>query len=95
MKKLGLRHGPWLRQATFLKWISQLEKASPSNKYTRKVFSQYSNSNKIRVDLLVCTVNYAFLDKPTRTSTSMYKNQGTKLLQILHMKCAVIDSHTK
>ena len=38
---------------------------------------------------------YVFLDKLTRTSTSMYKNQGTKLLQILHMKCAAIDSHTK
>ena len=25
----------------------------------------------------------------------MYKNKGTKLLKILHRKCAAIDSHTK
>ena len=35
------------------------------------------------------------MDKPTRTSTSMYKNKGTKLLKVLHKKCASIYSHTK
>ena len=48
-----------------------------------------------KIDLLVYTVIHAILDKPTRISTSMYKNRGTKLLKILHMKCAAIDSHTK
>ena len=41
------------------------------------------------------TVVYAFLDKATRISTSGYKNQGTKLLKVLHMKCASIDAQTK
>ena len=101
MRKLDLRHDPRLRRASFLEWISQLEIAFSSNKYTRLVLSQYSNNNKIivtkdkKIDLLVYTVIYAFLDKPTRISTSMYKNRGTKLLKILHMKCAAIDSHTK
>ena len=85
MKKLDLKHDPRLRRASFLEWISQLEIAFSSNKYTRHVLSQYSNSNKIivtkdkEIDLLVITVIYAFLDKPTRTSTSMYKNKGTRL----------------
>ena len=35
------------------------------------------------------------MDKSTRISTSAYKNQGTKLLKILHLKCASIDSHTR
>ena len=54
---------------------------------TRLVLSQYSNNNKIivtkdkKIYLLVYTVIYAFLDKPTRISTSMYKNRGTKLLK--------------
>ena len=101
MKKLDLRHDPRLRRASFLEWISQLEIAFSSNKYTRYELSQYSNYNKIivtkdkKIDLLVYTVIYTFLEKPTTTSTSMYKNKGTKLLKILHMKCAAIDSHTK
>ena len=101
MKKLDLRHVPQLERASFLEWISQLEIVFSSNKYTRYVLSKYSNSNKIivtkgkKIDLLVYTVIYAFLDKPTRISTSMYKNRGANLLIILHMKCAAIDSHTK
>ncbi len=31
----------------------------------------------------------------TRVSTMMYKNRGTKLLKILHIKCASMDSNTK
>ena len=68
-----------------------------SNRYARTILSEYSNNNKInivsdkKVDLLVYTVIYAFLDKTTRISTSRYKNKGTKLLKILHMKCASID----
>ena len=101
MKRLDLRHDPWLRGASFLEWISQLEIAFSSNKYTRTALSQYLNSNKIivikdkKIDLLVYTVVYAFLDKPTRISTFIYKNRSTKLLKILYMKCAAIDSHTK
>ena len=84
MKKLGLRHDPRLKRAAFLEWISKLEIAFSSNKCTRHVLSQYLNSNKMivtkdkRVDFLVYTVIYVFLDKPTRTITSMYKNKGTK-----------------
>ena len=35
VKKLDLRHDPRLRRASFLEWISQLEIAFSSNKYTR------------------------------------------------------------
>ena len=38
---------------------------------------------------------YEFLDKATRICTSGYKSQGTKLLKVLHMKCASIDAQTK
>ena len=48
-----------------------------------------------KIDLLVYTAIYAFLDKVTRISTSRYKNIGTKLLEILHMKCASIDEQTR
>ena len=101
MKKLDLKHEPRLRRATFLEWISQLEIAFSSNKYTRTILTNYSTSNKInliadeKIDLLVYTVIYAFLDKATRISTSSYKNKGTKLLKVLHMKCASIDAQTK
>ena len=101
IKKLDLKHEPRLRRASFLEWISQLEIAFSSNRYTRTILSEYSNSNKInivsdkKVDLLVKTVIYAFLDKAIRISTSRYKNKGTKLLKILHMKCASIDEQTK
>ena len=101
MKKLDLKHEPRLRRASFLEWISQLEIAFSSNRYTRTILSEYSNSNKIKivsdkkVDMLVYTVIYAFLNKATRISTSRYKNKGTKLLKILHMKCASIDAQTK
>ena len=79
---------------------SHLKIAFSSNRYTRTILSEYSNSNKIntisdeKVDLLVYTVVYAFLDKATRISTSRYKNMGTKLLKILHMNCASIDAQT-
>ena len=101
MKKLDLKHEPRLRRTAFLEWISQIEIAFSSNKYTRNILSNYSTNNKIRltsnrkVDLLAYTVIYAFLDKATRVSTSGYKNQGTKLLKVLHMKCASIDAQTK
>ena len=35
------------------------------------------------------------MDKSTRISTMMYKNQGSKLLKILHIKCASVDSNTR
>jgi len=101
MKKLDLKHEPRLRRASFLEWISQLEIAFSSNKYTRTILSNYSINNKInlvhdeKIDLLVYTVIYAFLDKPTRISTLGYKNKGTKLLKVLHLKCASIDAQTK
>ena len=91
---------PRLRRASFLEWISQFEIAFSSNRYTRTILSDYSNNNKInmvsdkKVDLLVYTVIYAFLDKATRMSTSRYKNKGTKLVEILHMKCTSIDAQT-
>ena len=46
-------------------------------------------------DLLIYTVAYAFMDKTTRMSTINYKNQGLKLLKVLHMKCASVDENTK
>ena len=101
MKKLDLKHGPRLRRESFLEWISQLEIAFSSNRYTRTISSECSNNNKInivsdkKVDLLAYTVFYAFLDKATRISTSRYKNKGIKLLKILDMKCASIDAQTK
>ena len=78
-----------------------LEIAFSSNKYPRTILANYSINNKIkstldkRVDLLVYTIVYEFLDKDTRISTSGYKSQGTKLLKVLHMKCASIDAQTK
>ena len=38
---------------------------------------------------------YAFIDKATKTSTIAYKNQGSQLLKVLHMKCASVDGNTK
>ena len=35
------------------------------------------------------------MDKATRTSTIAYKNQGSKLLKVLHIKCASVDENTK
>ena len=35
------------------------------------------------------------MDRSTRISTSAYKNQESKLLKMLHLKCASIDSHTR
>ena len=46
-------------------------------------------------DLLIYTVAYAFMDKATRMSTINYKGQGSKLLKVLHMKCASVDENTK
>ena len=100
-KKLDLNHEPRLRRTSFFEWISQLEVVFSSNKYIRTILANNSVNNKFksisdkRVDLLVYTVVYAFLDKATRISTSGYKSQGTKLLKVLHMKCASIDEYTK
>ena len=41
MRKLDLKHDPRLRRITFLEWISQLEIAFSSNKYTTKVLQDY------------------------------------------------------
>ena len=82
MKQLDLKHEPMLRRITFQEWISQLEIAFSSNKYTTRVLQDYSTKNKIHkiksklVDSLVYTVAYTFIDKATRTSTIAYKNQG-------------------
>jgi len=35
------------------------------------------------------------MDKATRTSTIAYKNQGSKLLKVLHIKCASVHENTK
>ena len=75
-KNLDLTHEPRLRRTDFLEWISQLETAFSSNKYTRTILADYSVNNKRKsisdkkVDLLVYTVVYVFLDKATRISTS-------------------------
>ena len=84
-----------------LEWISQLEVAFSSNLYEKDILSRYSTANRINstkdilVDNLIYTVAYAFMDKVTKSSTSVYKNQGVKLLRALHIKCASIDSQTK
>ena len=63
--------------------------------------TDYSTKNKINITkdekiyLFIHTVIYTFMDNPTRTSTSMYISKGTKLLRLLHMICAAIDTHTK
>ena len=101
MKKLDLKHEPRQRRAAFIDWISQLEIAFSSNKYTRKVLKDYTTKSKIHksksplVEILIYTVAYAFLDKPTRISTIAYKNKGSELLKILHLKCASVDENTK
>ena len=41
MKKLNLKHESRLRRSAFLEWISQLEIAFSSNKYTRKILPNY------------------------------------------------------
>ena len=100
-KKLDLKHGPRLRRTAFWEWISQLEIDFSSNKHTRTFLANYSLNSEIksisdkRFDLLVYIVVYEFLDKATRICTSGYKSQGTKLLKVLHMKCASIDAQTK
>ena len=101
MRKLDLKHEPRLRRHAFMEWISQLEIAFSSNKYTRDILENYSTKNKINktssklVDILIYTVAYAFLDKPTRLSTIKYKNKGCNLLKVLHLKCASFDENTK
>ena len=101
MRKIELKHDPKLRRASFLDWISQLEVTFSSNLYTKDKLSRYSTTNKINstkdtlVDNPVYTVAYAFMDKVTRSSTSVYKIQGIKLLRALHAKGSSIDSQTK
>ena len=101
MRKLEFKHQQKLRRASFLEWISQLEVAFSSNLYIKDILSRYSTTNRINstkdtlMDNLVYTVAYTFVDKVTRSSTSTYKNQGVKLLRVLHTKCAFIDSQTK
>ena len=100
MKKLDLKHEPRFRRASFLALISQIGVTFSSNKYTRTKLSDYSTSNKIKlvtdkkVDFLIYAVVYALLDEATRNSTSNYRNKGTKLLKMRHMKCASIDAQT-
>ena len=102
MKKLDQKHEPRLRRIAFLDWTGQLKIACSSNEYTRDVLKDYSTTSKIRrpeeplADSLVCTVIYAFLDKNTRISTAIHKNQGSNLLRYLHTKYAsYIDSTRK
>ena len=96
-----MKHEHRLRRIVFLEWISQLEIAFSSNKYTTKVLQDYSTKNKIHrirsklADSFVYTVAYAFMDKATRTIIIAYKNQGYKLLRVLHMKCASVDENTR
>ena len=101
MKKLDLKHELRQRRIAFLEWIGQLEIVFSSNKYTKNILKDYSTKNKVhetndeQIDTLVYIVAYAFMDKSTRVSTMMYKNKGTKLLKVLHIKCASVDSNTK
>ena len=89
MMKLDLKHEPRQRRMAFLEWISQLEIAFSSNKYTKNILKDYSTKNKVHksnnklVDILIYTVAYAFMDKSTRISTMIYKNHGSILLKIL------------
>ena len=100
-EKIGLSHEPRLRRIAFLEWISQLEIAFSSNKYTIKFLKYYSTKNIIHkvksklVNSLVYTVAYAFMDKATRKSTIAYKNQGSQLLKALQLKCVSVDENTK
>ena len=101
MKKLGSKHEPRQRKMAFLGWISQLEIAFSSHKYTKNIFKDCPTKNKIHksnsklVYILIYTVAYAFMEKSTRISAMMYKNQGSQLLKILHTKCASVNSNTK
>ena len=61
MKKIDLKHEPRQRRYAFMEWISQLEIAFSSNKYTRNILQNYSSKNKINdtssklVDILIYT----------------------------------------
>ena len=96
MKKLDLKHDPRLRRASFLEWISQLEIAFSSNKYTRHVLSQYSNSNKIivtkdkKIILLVYTVIYAFFRQANKNQYIHVQEQRYKTTKSLtHEMCCL------
>ena len=101
MRKLELKYDPKLRRASFLELMLQLDIAFSSNLYTKYILSIYSTTNKINftkdplIDNLVYTVAYAFMDTVTRSRTSTYKNQGVRLLRVLYITCASIDSQAK
>ena len=51
------------------------------------------NKDNDSLSCILSEIDYAFMDKATRTSTIAYKNQGSQLLKVLHMKCASVDEH--
>ena len=71
MKKLDLEHEPRQRTAVFIDWISQLEIAFSSNKYTRKVLKDYTTKNKIHKSKspLVEILIYTEVSHPSRTKS--------------------------
>ena len=81
--------------------IGRLEITFSWNKYTKNILKDYFNKNEIYksdndlVDILIETVTDTFMDKSTRISIMIYKNQGSKLLKILHTKCTSVDSNKK
>ena len=100
-RKLDLKHEPKARRTAFLEWLSNLEVALNSCKYTRRILQDYNTSNKIRkvkynsVNRMVYSICYALMEKSARISTMTYKEDGIGLLRALHTKCASVDSQTR
>ena len=100
-KKLELKYEEGQRRIVVLQQFGQLNIALSSNEYTKNVLKDYSTKSKVHrtddelVDTLVYTTTCAFINKSTRVSTMMYKNKGAKLIQVLHIICASVDSNTK
>ena len=100
-RKLDLKHEPKARRTAFLEWLSNLEVALNSCKYTRRILQDYNTSNKIRkvkynsVNRMVYSICYALMEKSARISTMTYKEDAIGLLIALHTKCASVDSQTR
>ena len=101
IKKLDLKHVPKTRRSTFLEWLSNLEVALNSCKYTPRILQDYNTSNKIRrvnykcVNRMVYSISYALMEKSARISTTAYKEDGIGSLIALHIKCVSVDSQTR
>ena len=85
-KILHLKYELRQRIVAFLESVNQLEIVFSSDKYTKNGHKDYSTKTKRQksnykvVDILIYTAASTFMDKSTRISPMMYKNQDSKLL---------------